>query len=55
VNLIENISQVGIAYRTRVFTSQDELYRFHEAWSRTEGEARAVMEIVDWWKENRET
>jgi len=56
VSLIDNTSQVGIAYRTRVFDPEDEeLYQFHSAWSRTEAEARVVLEIVDWWKQNRET
>ena len=55
LSLIDNTSQVGIAYRTREFDTQDEVFQFHEAWSRTEGEARAVMEIVEWWMQNRET
>ena len=55
LSLIDTTSQVGIAYRTRVFDTQDEVFQFHEAWSRIEGEARAVMEIVEWWMQNRET
>ncbi|GAA6061782.1 hypothetical protein JCM10212_001388 [Sporobolomyces blumeae] len=47
-------SQVGIAYRTRVFCSQDELYRYHAGYAKVSAEAEQVWTIVDWWMRNRE-
>ncbi|GAA5940984.1 OB-fold nucleic acid binding domain-containing protein [Sporobolomyces koalae] len=54
LKLVEHTSQVGIAYRTRVFDSQDALYTFHENWAQEFGQARAVWDIVAWWNRHRE-
>ncbi|GAA6020084.1 hypothetical protein JCM11491_006389 [Sporobolomyces phaffii] len=55
LRLIERTSRVGIAFRTRVFDAlADGVYRFDRAWGRELEQARAVLDIVDWWTNHRE-
>lgn len=55
LRLTEGVSRVGISFRTRVFDEElDGVYRFDRVWARELEQARAVIEIVDWWVRNRE-
>ncbi|GAA5953535.1 hypothetical protein JCM21900_006194 [Sporobolomyces salmonicolor] len=47
-------SEVGICWRTRRFTAEDDCYHFHEGFREVLPEADAVLKVVEWFLRYRE-